>query len=255
MKVLILAGGYGTRLSEETGIRPKPLVEIGGYPILWHIMKSYSHFGFNEFVLLLGYKGYMIKEFFTQLYQRENDFTLDSSTGAIEFHSQKSEGWKITFLDTGLDTFTGGRIVRASKYIDDKPFMLTYGDGVSDVNIAELKSFHDSKNKLVTMTSIIPEGRFGRLEIQNDNLVSRFAEKPAEENWINGGFFVCQPEMLRFLDDGDGTVLEKKPLEELARNNELVAYKHAGFWKCMDSMSDKKRLEELWRDSAPWKVW
>lgn len=255
MKVLILAGGYGTRLSEETGIRPKPLVEIGGYPIIWHIMKSYAHFGFKEFVLLLGYKGHMIKSFFTELYQRENDFTLDTSNGAVSFHSNRSENWKITFLDTGLDTMTGGRILRAKSLVGNERFMLTYGDGVSDLNISELLRFHESNGKLATMTSIIPDGRFGRLEIKKDNTISRFVEKPTEENWINGGFFVCEPGIMSYLKHGDATVFEKGPLENLATDNQLVAHKHHGFWRCMDSMSDKSRLEQLWQNGAPWKLW
>lgn len=254
MKVLILAGGYGTRLSEETGLRPKPMVEIGEKPMLWHIMKIYASHGFNEFVILLGYKGHMIKEYFVNHFMHQNDFTLDLKNNSMEYHSDNSEDWKITFLDTGMGTMTGGRVKRAEKVIDG-PFMLTYGDGVSDVNIKELVEYHKKSGKLATMTTVIPDGRFGRLEIEDDNLISRFEEKPLEENWINGGFFVCEPQVFDYIRQGDSTIFEREPLERLAADKQLIGYKHHGFWKCMDSLNDKRALEKLWQDGAKWKVW
>src|SRR5450432_219018 len=255
MKVLLLAGGYGTRLSEETEIRPKPMAEIGGKPILWHIMKIYSHFGFNDFVILLGYKGYYIKEYFANYFLHQSDVTIDLSTNGMEVHNNKSEPWKVTLLDTGLNTMTGGRIKRASKFIGDEPFLLTYGDGVSDINISALVEFHKSHGKYITMSAVQPEGRFGALETEG-NRVESFLEKPkGDGNWINGGFFVCQPEILKYIDD-DKTVFEQEPLQKLAKEGQLYNFRHEGFWKCMDTLRDKNALNELWeKGQAKWKTW
>lgn len=255
MKAVILAGGYGTRLAEETEIRPKPMIEIGGKPILWHIMKIYSHYGFNEFVILLGYKGYYIKEYFTNYYLHQSDVTFDMANGKMEVHSNASEPWKVTLLDTGLESMTGGRIKRAKKFIGDETFLLTYGDGVSNVNIRELVAFHKANKTKVTMTAIQPAGRFGALDI-NSNLIREFVEKPAGDgNWINGGFMVCEPEVLDLIES-DSTTFEQYPLQTLAKNGELGAYKHNGFWQCMDTLRDKVYLNELWNNAkAPWKIW
>jgi glucose-1-phosphate cytidylyltransferase len=255
MKVLLLAGGYGTRLSEETDIRPKPMVEIGGKPILWHIMKIYSHYGFNDFVVLLGYKGYYIKEYFANYFLHQSDVTIDLQTNSMQVHNNSSEPWKVTLVDTGLDTMTGGRIKKAKDYIGNETFMLTYGDGVSDVNIRSLLEFHRQSEKKATMTAIQPAGRFGALDIQT-NLVKEFVEKPAGDgNWINGGFMVCEPEILDLIEN-NSTVFEQYPLQTLAKNGELCAYKHTGFWQCMDTLRDKIALNDLWdKNKAPWKVW
>jgi glucose-1-phosphate cytidylyltransferase len=256
MKVLILAGGLGTRLSEETTILPKPLVEIGGKPILWHIMKNYSHYGFNEFVILLGYKGYYIKEYFANYFLHQSDVTIDIATGKIDVHRSESEPWKVTLLDTGDLTMTGGRIKRAVAVINNEPFMLTYGDGVSDIDIKELLAFHKKSKNLITMTSVQPEGRFGALEIADGNLVTSFREKPkGDGSWINGGYFVCQPEVLSYIEN-DNTVFEKEPLENLANDKQLVTYRYNGFWKCMDTLRDKIQLNEMWNAGiAKWKTW
>ncbi|MFN5417915.1 MAG: glucose-1-phosphate cytidylyltransferase [Flavobacteriia bacterium] len=256
MKVLLLAGGFGTRLSEETDIRPKPMAEIGGKPILWHIMKTYSHYGFNEFVVLLGYKGYYIKEYFANYFLHQSDVTIDLSDNQVEVHSNFSEPWKVTLLDTGLHTMTGGRIKRAKKYIGDEPFLLTYGDGVADVNVNELVEFHKKHQRLITMTSVLPEGRFGAIETDSNNRILQFKEKPqGDGNWINGGFFVCSPKVLDYIEN-DETVFEKEPLENLAKDGELFTYKHNGFWKCMDTLRDKTQLNEFWNSGkAEWKIW
>jgi glucose-1-phosphate cytidylyltransferase len=255
MKVLILAGGYGTRLSEETDIRPKPMIEIGGKPILWHIMKIYSHYGFNDFIILLGYKGYYIKEYFANYFLHQSDITIDMRNGHTEIHNNSSEPWKVTLIDTGLESMTGGRIKRAKAYINSETFMLTYGDGVSDVNIHELVAFHKQNKKQATMTAIQPAGRFGALDIET-NLVKEFIEKPSGDgNWINGGFMVCEPEVLDMIEN-DATVFEQLPLQTLAKSGELFAYKHIGFWHCMDTLRDKIALNDLWdKNKAPWKVW
>lgn len=255
MKLIILAGGYGTRLAEETDIRPKPMVHIGGKPILWHIMKQYSYYGFNDFIVLLGYKGYYIKEYFANYYLHQSDVTFDMKNGEMKVHNNTSEPWSVTLIDTGLESMTGGRIKKAKKYIGNEPFLLTYGDGVSDVNIKELVNFHKKNNKQATITAIQPAGRFGALDIKGDK-VNQFIEKPAGDgNWINGGFMVCEPEVFNLID-ADSTVFEEYPLQTLANTNQLTAYKHCGFWQCMDTLRDKNYLNELWeKDKAPWKVW
>ena len=255
MKVLLLAGGFGTRLSEETDIRPKPMAEIGGKPILWHIMKGYSHYGFNEFIILLGYKGYYIKEYFANYFLHQSDVSIDLSTNVMEVHNNTSEPWKVTLLDTGTDTMTGGRIKRAKDFIGNEPFLLTYGDGVSDIDLKKLLDFHQEHGRYITMTAVQPEGRFGALETEG-NRVESFMEKPrGDGNWINGGFFVCQPEVLNYID-GDKTVFEQEPLQRLAKEGQLYNYRHHGFWKCMDTLRDKNSLNELWvGGQAKWKTW
>ena len=256
MKVLILAGGFGTRLSEETELKPKPMVEIGGKPFLWHIMKMYSAEGFNEFVILLGYKGYAIKEYFANYFLHQSNVTLDLSTNNVEVHNSNSEPWKVTLLDTGLHTMTGGRIKRAIDFINNETFLLTYGDGVASVDIRESLAFHHKHGKAITMTSVQPAGRFGALSINADKQVLSFKEKPkGDGNWINGGFFVCEPKVLDYIT-GDSSVFEQKPLEDLAKDGELYTYRHNGFWQCMDTLRDKSNLNELWEgDNPPWKKW
>ena len=256
MKVAILAGGFGTRLSEETDVRPKPMVEIGGKPILWHIMKLYSHYGHNEFVILLGYKNYYIKEYFANYFLHQSDVTIDLQNNKMEIHNNTSEPWKVTLVDTGLETMTGGRIKRAQKFLQNETFLLTYGDGVSNVDINQLIDFHKKSGKTMTLTSVQPEGRFGALEMEG-NLIRRFAEKPKGDGaWINGGFFVCEPKLFDYIKEGDSTILERSPLEGLAKDGQLVAYKHDGFWQPMDTLRDKVHLEQLWsKGQAPWKLW
>jgi len=256
MKVLILAGGLGSRLSEETTLKPKPMVEIGGKPILWHIMKIYSSYGFNDFVILCGYKGYMIKEYFAHYFLHMSDMTIDMATNSITNHNNHAEPWKVTMIDTGLETMTGGRIKKAKEYIGNEPFMLTYGDGVGDVDIKQLLEFHKNHGKLITMTSVLPEGRFGAIDIEESHRVKSFQEKPkGDGSWINGGFFVCQPEVLNYID-GDKTIFEREPLENLAKEGEVFAYKHSGFWKPMDTQRDKTQLEDLIeKGKAPWVKW
>ncbi len=256
MKVIILAGGFGTRLSEETDIKPKPMVEIGGKPILWHIMKSYSSHGFNEFVVLLGYKGYVIKEFFFNYFLHQSDVTIDLANNSMEVHQNESEPWKVTLLETGLNTLTGGRIKRAKDYIGDGDFLLTYGDGLSDVDIAKTVAFHNSHGKNITMTAVQPAGRYGALDIKADNSIASFKEKPKGDGaWINGGFFVCKPEVLNYIS-GDSTTFEQEPLATLAEEGQLMSFKHSGFWECMDTLRDKTNLCQLWdSDQAPWKRW
>ena len=257
MKVVLLAGGFGTRLSEETNVRPKPMVEIGGKPILWHIMKIYSSYGFNEFVVLLGYKGYHIKEYFTNYFLHQSDVTVDLKDNSMEVHNNHSEPWKVTLLDTGLHTMTGGRIKKAQDFIGEEPFMMTYGDGVSNININELIKFHKTHGQAVTMSSVQPDGRFGALNINNENKIKEFREKPkGDGNWINAGFFVCNSEVFDYIDSDEGVVFEEAPLQRLAQDGKLYTYKHTGFWKPMDSLKDKSDLNKLWNDGeAPWKVW
>ncbi len=257
MKVVLLAGGFGTRISEESYLKPKPMIEIGGMPILWHIMKSYSYYGYNDFVICCGYKGYVIKEYFADYYLHRSDVTFDfTNENEMKIHNNAAEPWTVTLIDTGLNTMTGGRIKRVQDYIGNEPFMLTYGDGVCDVNINELVKYHYSHGKLATLTAIQPGGRFGVLGINEDDSVSNFKEKSKNDGgWINGGYMVLNPEVLSYIDD-DSTVFEEYPLETLAKIGELKSYKHTGFWQCMDTLRDKTLLEELLeKDNAPWKVW
>ena len=257
MKVLILAGGLGTRISEETDVRPKPMVEIGGQPILWHIMKTYSQYGFNDFVILLGYKGYYIKEYFANYFLHQSDITISLSDGSMEVHNNSSEPWKVTLLDTGLKTMTGGRIKRAQEVVGNEPFMLTSGDGVADINIKDLVRYHKDHGKYMTMTSAQPDGRFGALSIDKDNNVLEFKEKPrGDGSWINAGYFVCEPEVFNHIMEGDESIFEQAPLESLAKKGEIVTYKHKGFWMPMDTLRDKVILNEMWnKNEATWKVW
>ncbi len=256
MKVLILAGGFGTRLSEETDIRPKPMVEIGGKPILWHIMKIYSHYGFNDFVILLGYKGYYIKEYFANYFLHQSDVTIDLKNNNMEVHHNSSEPWRVTLIDTGINSMTGGRIKRAKDFIGDETFMLTYGDGVGDIPINKLLDFHKQHGKSLTVTATQPDGRFGAIEIDNNNQVTRFLEKPkGDGSWISGGFFVCEPKVLDYIENDD-TIFERDPMEKLAKDGEVFTYKHFGFWKPMDTLRDKNELNRMWESgNAKWKVW
>jgi len=255
MKTVILAGGLGSRLAEETDATPKPMVEIGGSPMLWHIMKIYSTFGFNEFVLALGYKGETIKNYFLNYHYLASDFTIGFREGKIDLHDGEREDWLVHLIDTGLHTQTGGRLKRLAPHLRDRTFMLTYGDGVADVDLDELLAFHRSHGKLATVTAVRPPARFGGLSF-NGNFVADFVEKPQiGEGWINGGFFVLEPEVLDYID-GDDTAFEREPLERLADEEQLVAHRHDGFWQCMDTLRDVRMLESLWRsDDVPWKVW
>lgn len=257
MKIVILAGGLGARLSEETDIRPKPMVEIGGKPILWHIMKIYSSYGFNDFIICLGYKGYIIKEYFTHYFLHQSDVTIDLKENRTEVHDCKAEAWKITLIDTGLNTMTGGRIKRIQKYVDNKTFMLTYGDGVANINLCKLLEFHKKQGKYATVTSVQPSGRFGALNLDDRDNVISFVEKPrGDDAWVNGGFFVLEPQVFDYIKGGDESTWEREPLENMAKDGQLVAYKHDGFWKPMDTLRDKIELERLWNSGkATWKVW
>lgn len=254
MKTIILAGGYGTRLSEETIIKPKPMVEIGGRPIIWHIMTHYSKFGFNDFIILLGYKGYIIKEYFVNYFLHNSDFIVDLENNNLEILNKQRLKWKVTLVDTGLNTMTGGRVKKAQEYINEDTFMLTYGDGLIDLNINELVNFHNRHGKAMTMTTSQPDGRFGAVEL-NGNQVTQFIEKPRGDNsWINAGYFVCNKKVFNFIKDDENEVLEKSPLESLAKQNELFTYKHNGFWMPMDTLRDKLKLEDMWKNNeAPWK--
>jgi len=256
MKTVILAGGFGTRLSEYTDIIPKPMIEIGGQPILWHIMNIYAHYGYNDFVIALGYKGEVIKDYFLNYYSMKSDFIIDLSNGKADYLRKKTVDWKVTLVDTGLNSMTGGRVKRLEKYLEDETFMLTYGDGVANMDIKKLLKFHKDHGKMATITGVHPAARFGELVISKDQNVLSFKEKPqTTQGWINGGFFVLEPEFLDLIE-GDSTVLEEEPLERTASSGELKAYLHGGFWQCMDTVRDKKILEELWQTGkAVWKVW
>jgi glucose-1-phosphate cytidylyltransferase len=257
MKVVILAGGYGTRLSEETDRIPKPMVEIGGHPILCHIIKIYSYWGFNEFVILTGYKSHVIKDYFINYYTRYSDITIDMANNAIEIHNNRTEPWKVTMLYTGLDTMTGGRLLRARDFLNNERFMLTYGDGVSDINILALLEFHEKSCRTATLTSVQPAGRFGALSIADDDVIRSIKEKPKGDGfWVNGGFFVMEPDVFNHLHGGDDTVLEQEPLEELVKAGQLDAFKHSGFWRSMDTLKDKNDLTAYWvTGKAPWALW
>ena len=258
MKVVILAGGLGTRLTEETTVRPKPMIEIGGKPILWHIMKIYNHYGFNDFVICLGYKGHIIKEYFINYYLYNSDITVELGSNKMDIHYTNTESFKVTLIDTGLDTNTAARIKKIQKYVGNQTFMLTYGDGLSNINITELVKFHKAHGKLATLTSIQLPGKFGTIGIGDEGQVNHFQEKPAGDGiWINGGFFVLEPGIFDYLKGDIETVQwEKKPLVDIAEDNQLAAYRHYGFWKPMDALRDKIELEELWQSGkAPWKIW
>lgn len=257
MKVVILAGGLGTRISEESHLKPKPMIEIGNMPILWHVMKIYSHYGFNEFIICCGYKGYLIKEYFADYYLHRSDITFDFTIkNKITIHNNVAEPWSVTLVDTGLNTMTGGRLKRIKDYIGQQTFMLTYGDGVSDININELVKSHKKNGKMATITAIQPGGRFGVLDLEENGLVNAFTEKAKEDGgWINGGFMVLEPEVIDLID-GDDTIFERYPLETLAKSGQLIAHKHDGFWQCMDTQRDKQLLEDLISEErAPWIKW
>lgn len=256
MKAVILAGGLGTRLAEETSVRPKPMVEIGGKPMLWHILKLYSHHGINDFVVCLGYRGYLIKEYFANYFLHMSDVRFDMVENRMEVLERHAEPWRVTLVDTGDRTMTGGRLKRVRRYLGDGPFCFTYGDGVSDVDITASISFHRSQGRLATLTAVQPAGRFGALDIVDGNRIARFEEKPSGDgHWVNGGFFVLQPEAIDYIDDDD-TVWEREPLERLARDSQLSAWMHRGFWQPMDTLRDKARLEDLWQGGhPPWKTW
>jgi glucose-1-phosphate cytidylyltransferase len=257
MKVVILAGGFGTRLMEETVVKPKPMVEVGGRPIIWHIMNIYATYGFKEFIVALGYKGEVIKSYFLDQYYLENDFTINLSDGKKQVHDKASKDWIVHLIDTGIATQTSGRIKRLAKWIGNEPFMLTYGDGVANVDITQLIDYHKSRGKLATITAVRPPARFGALNFDGDNMhVNDFIEKPQMgEGWINGGFFVLEPAVLDYLG-GDNEIFERAPLQNLANDNQLVAFKHDGFWQCMDTLRDVRLLEGMWEaGAAPWKVW
>ncbi len=256
MKVIILAGGFGTRLGEETDLRPKPMVEIGAMPILWHIMKVYSAFGFNEFVICLGYKGFMIKEFFANYFLHRSDITFDVRTNTKLVHHQEIEPWKVTLVDTGANTMTGGRIKRVRNYIGNETFLMTYGDGVADVDINKSVEFHKAQGKLCTVTAVQPPGRFGAIVTNDEDQIERFEEKPHGDGvWINGGFFVCEPGVMDLIED-DSTIWEQRPLKTLAADKQLSNFQHRGFWQPMDTLRDKRELEKLWNSGkAPWKLW
>lgn len=257
MKVVILAGGLGTRLSEETVLKPKPMVEIGGMPILWHIMKIYSLHGFNDFVICLGYKGYVVKEYFANYFLHKSDVTIDLKNNSIKVHESEAEPWKITLVDTGDDSMTGGRIKRIEKYVNNETFMLTYGDGVGDINIKELVSYHKNHGKLFSVTSVQPSGRFGALDLSPENEVRSFLEKPkGDGSWINGGYMVCEPGVFDYIKGGDSTVWEQEPMQNIALSGQMKAFKHHGFWRPMDTLKDKHDLNLMWETgNSPWKLW
>ena len=258
MKVVIFAGGMGSRISEESHLKPKPMIEIGDKPILWHIMKYYGHFGFNEFIICLGYKGYVIKEYFMNYYIHNSDVTVELNNNKVDVHFSNAESFKVTLVDTGLNTATAGRLRRIQKYIGNDDFMLTYGDGLTDLDLTGLMTFHKKHGKVATVTAIQPEGRFGGMELGSDDTVQEFIEKPrGDGRWINAGFFVLKPEIFKYLDErSDAIMWEEEPMRLLTRDKQLVAFKHSGFWKCMDHMRDKIELEKMWSDGgAKWKAW
>lgn len=258
MKVVIFAGGLGTRISEETDTRPKPMVEIGGKPVLWHIMKIYSHYGFNDFIICLGYKGYVIKEYFMNYFLHNANITIDIAENKMQVHDSKTEAFKVTLIETGLNTKTAGRLKAVQQYLGNEDFMLTYGDGVADVDIKALVEYHKQKNKTVTVTAVQLAARFGGMDLSADGVVTSFREKTKDESkWINGGFFVLKPDVFKYLDgDMNEMMWEDEPLEKLAADNELAAYRHTGFWKPMDALRDKMELEQLWQSGqAKWKLW
>lgn len=257
MKAVILAGGFGTRLSEETHMIPKPMVEIGDKPILWHIMKTYSHYGISDFVICCGYKGYVIKEWFANYFLHNSDVTVDLAKNSLEIHSSKSESWRVTLVDTGLHTMTGGRIKRIQSYVEDETFLLTYGDGLIDADLNEIREFHRQSRKMLTATAYRPSGKFGAIDIAEEGKVTAFTEKPAGESaWINAGFFVCEPEIFNYIKEGDHTVFERSPIENIAAGGKMMAFRHNGFWKPMDTLRDRVELNKMWESgNAPWKVW
>ncbi len=258
MKVVLFAGGLGTRISEETDARPKPMVEIGGKPVLWHIMKIYSHYGFNEFIVCLGYKGYIIKEYFMNYFLHNSDITIDLKNNTTEIHGSNSEAFKVTLVETGLNTKTAGRLKQVQKYVGNEDFMLTYGDGVGDVDIKALLAFHKANNKIATVTAVQMDARFGGMDLADNGDVVSFREKAKDESkWINGGFFVLKPEVFNYLEgDMNDMMWEDEPLEKLTNDNQLAAYRHKGFWKPMDALRDKLELESLWKtNQAKWKIW
>ena len=255
MKVVILAGGFGTRISEETDVKPKPMIEIGGMPLLWHIMKSYSSYGINEFVICCGYKGYVVKEYFANYFLHMSDVTFDMKNNKMEVNQKFAESWKVTLVDTGLNTMTGGRLKKIQKYLDNETFCFTYGDGLADIDLKKLINFHKKNNSFATLTAVQPPGKYGALNLKK-NKVTKFEEKPAGDgSWINGGFFVLEPEIFNYLKN-DSTVWEKEPLEKMAKQNKVTAYKHSGFWQALDTLRDKNHLQSLWdSNKAPWKIW
>jgi len=257
MKVVLLAGGLGTRLSEETVLKPKPMIEIGGMPILWHIMKIYSTHGFNDFIICLGYKGYLIKEYFANYFLHKSNVTIDLSDNSIKVLDSEAEPWKITLVDTGKDSMTGGRIKRIEPYVNNQPFLLTYGDGVGNIDIKQLVAYHKQHGQLCTVTSVQPSGRFGALDLSSENDVKSFLEKPkGDGSWINGGYFVCEPQVFNYIKNSDATIWEKEPMENIALEGKMKAYKHHGFWRPMDTLKDKHDLNEMWdNNNAPWKIW
>ncbi len=257
MKAVILAGGLGTRLSEATHLIPKPMVEIGGKPILWHIMKTYSHYGIKEFIVCCGYKGYIIKEWFANYFLHTSDVTFDLKNNSMTVHDCHAEDWKVTLVDTGLETMTGGRIKRIQKYVGNETFLLTYGDGVTDLNIADTIKYHQETGKILTVTAYKPQGKFGALNLDEVGNVTSFTEKPAGDgSWINAGYFVCEPKVFDYITEGDSTIFEKAPLENIAKDGGMNSFKHEGFWKPMDILRDNKELNEMWDSGkAPWKVW
>jgi glucose-1-phosphate cytidylyltransferase len=257
MKVVIFAGGRGTRISEESSLRPKPMIEIGGKPILWHIMKIYAAYGHTEFIICLGYKSWMIKEYFVNYFLHNADVTVDLAKNSMEVHNNFAEPFKVSLIDTGLDTMTAGRLKRVLPYVGNETFMLTYGDGVSDVNIDELVKFHKSTGKICTMTAIQATSRFGVIKMEESGTINSFEEKPEDSGtWINGGFFVIEPEIVKYLHaDADDMMWERQPMDDLARDGQIAAYRHHNFWKCMDTLRDKEELEHMWHTTPEWKKW